>query len=59
MSKDVLIWARHTRKWEIARQEMIAVAAMRELWWVRRDTSTICRVGDEVAAHPLPAKPKE
>ena len=49
----VLVWARHTKKWEAAHPERID-----DQWfWVRDGMSMICRMGEEVATHPLPPKP--
>jgi hypothetical protein len=61
-AKEVLVWAKHTRKWEFARQELphandIARGDTRA-FWVRRDYSTICPVGEEIATLPVPPPPK-
>jgi hypothetical protein len=47
---EVMVFARHTRKWEIAKKA--------GEWWERRDGSTICRIGQEVATHALPPAPQ-
>lgn len=50
-NRRVLVWARHTRRWEAAHQEGD--------FWIRDDESTICKIGEEVANHPLPAPPQQ
>lgn len=52
--KEKLIFARG--KWEIARVEINATNRREQ--WVRRDTSWICYVGDEVATMPMPENPQ-
>lgn len=66
--KEVMIFARHTRKWEFAHTERLDVNGITlprddfgrvgMHWWVRRDGSTICKVGSEVAQQPVPKAPK-
>jgi hypothetical protein len=53
-TKEQLIFARD--RWEIARPEINSVTGKHQ--WVRRDTSYICDVGDEVARMEMPAKPR-
>lgn len=62
-SKRVLVWATHTRKWEIARKEPRVYSVKRGEWrtgpfWVRDDYSTICEIGNEVATMALPPAPQ-
>jgi hypothetical protein len=38
-------------KWEIAHKEGDS--------WIRRDMSWICRIGEEIAILPMPAKPAQ
>lgn len=49
----LLVFARHTKKWEAAHYELIDGSRM----WVRDDMSTICPIGREIATHPMPPKP--
>lgn len=55
--KELLVFARHTRKWEFAHQEWNE--AQLKWQWVRsRDGgSYICKVGQEVATMPVPPPP--
>lgn len=52
---EQLIFARN--RWEIARIEANPIDGRAQ--WVRRDTSFICNVGDEIARLPMPKKPEK
>jgi hypothetical protein len=52
-AKEQLIFARN--RWEIARTETNSETGI--LQWIRRDSSYICNVGDEIARMKMPAKP--
>ena len=60
--KRVLIFARHTKRWETAHREKLdengITSADGQGWWVRDDFSTICKVGDEMAVQSLPPHPE-
>lgn len=56
--KEVMIFARHTKKWEFAHKEPFDFGGKAEQW-VRRDGSSICAVSDEIAVQPVPQPPKD
>lgn len=57
-TREVLVFTRRSRRWgrwEFAHKEWNEHDNCD--WWVRRDFSHICRVGDEIATLPTPKAP--